>query len=108
MTDQVLNAAIAEEIRDRPGAPTGDLDFCNDLNAMHKVESLLTADEWQRYRSLLWEIAAGSSAREFETKLRPHLPRHFTRGRAYSAASAYQRALAFYLSAMGMPAGDRH
>lgn len=82
MTDQALNAAIAEEIKDRPGAPSGDLDFCNDLNVMHKVESLLTADEWTRYRSLLWEVAAGSSAREFERELRPQLPAHFTRGRA--------------------------
>lgn len=70
MTDEQINIAIAEacgwwgNIKLIDGIPFGrppkitseyiELpDYCNDLNAMHEAEKVLTADQWHRYDAIM-------------------------------------------------------
>ena len=67
MTNEQINIAIAEHCGWRVerlstgephGKPIGEQgpfrelpDYCNDLNAMHEAEKVLTADQWYEYDS---------------------------------------------------------
>jgi len=52
MTNQQINTIISEAI----GADIhwkAAKDYCNDLNAMHEAEKVLTADQWYEYDQLM-------------------------------------------------------
>ena len=71
MTNEQINIAIAElrgwtlnpakhtaKGLDWLHAPSGNTaynppDYCNDLNAMHEAEKILTADQWYKYDSMM-------------------------------------------------------
>jgi hypothetical protein len=55
MTNEHINIAIA----DASGLPW--VDFCNDLNAMHEAEKVLTEHQWDEYERVLRLVCDGCS-----------------------------------------------
>ena len=56
MTDEQINAAIHAVLGNPIGCPrcsdpecayNNGLNYCNDLNAMHEAEEILTVDQWE-------------------------------------------------------------
>lgn len=56
-------------------------DYCNDLNAMHEAQKVLTPTEFEAYRWILWGLCKQPQVTEWN--------------RAYLSATAAQRAEAF-------------
>ncbi len=55
--------------------------YCNDLNAMHEAEMTLTADQFEQYRWILWDICKQFRVKDWY--------------RCYLSSTARQRAEAF-------------
>ena len=72
MTNEQINKAIAETCGwiDRPtctdflGNPLLPPDYCNDLNAMHEAEKMLTTKQKQRYATALSDALSDSAPTE--------------------------------------------
>ena len=69
MTDQEINAAIAEECGwiyydgwNHPDGRNHLPDYCIDLNAMHEAENVLTNIQQEEYWDFLWSLTGS----EFE------------------------------------------
>jgi len=56
-------------------------DYLNDLNAMHDAEKMLTADQFEQYRWILWDICKQVRVKDWY--------------RCYLSSTAAQRAEAF-------------
>jgi hypothetical protein len=55
--------------------------YCNDLNAIHEAEKILTADQFEQYRWILWDICKQFRVKDWY--------------RCYLSSTARQRAEAF-------------
>jgi hypothetical protein len=56
-------------------------DYLNNLNAMHEAEKMLTADQFEQYRWILWDICKQVRVKDWY--------------RCYLSSTAAQRAEAF-------------
>ena len=88
MTNEQINIAIAEACGwAHPSVqPYAFPDYCNDLNAMHEAEKVLTNEQHRKYRSEVWYSVCNdiSSYECVKAAERPHF-----------SATALQRASAF-------------
>ena len=55
MTDEQINEAIREILRDDPHRK-GAKDYCGDLNAMHEAESILTEKQKRTFAFILAQV----------------------------------------------------
>ena len=80
MTDEQINAAIAEAIDADPHWKCAK-DYCDDLNAMHEAEKVLTDDQYMHFSDCLYDAE--------------HERRKQTKKWRWLSATARQRAEAF-------------
>jgi hypothetical protein len=80
MTNEQINIAIAKACGwAHPSVqPYAFPDYCNDLNAIHEAEKTLTADQFEQYRWVLWDMCKQLTVKEWY--------------RAHLSATARQRA----------------